>query len=133
MADDRLLDREAQILDEIIQYYLKHQEAVSARTLSKISRLDLSPTTIRNLMEDLSSGGFLTNEGVPRGRIPTQKAFTVYVTRLGGRAARGHPPELRLQAADGLPTLGEGLAQVGRALAEQTGWVAVATLPPRDR
>jgi heat-inducible transcriptional repressor len=133
MADDRLLEREAQILEEIIQYYLKHQEAVSARTLSKISRLDLSPTTIRNLMEDLSSGGFLTSEGVPRGRIPTQKAFTIYVTRLGGRPARGHPPELRLQGRDGLPYLLEALEQVGLSLAEHTGWVAVASLPPRDR
>ncbi len=133
MAEDRLLQREEQILDEIIQYYLKHQEAVSARTLSKISRLALSPTTIRNLMEDLSSHGFLTSEGVPRGRIPTQKAFTIYVTRLGGRPVRGGAQELRVAAPDGPPTLREGLEQVGRALAEASGCVALAALPPRDR
>jgi heat-inducible transcriptional repressor len=127
------MQREEQILDEIIQYYLKHQEAVSARTLSKISRLDLSPTTIRNLMEDLSSGGFLTSEGVPRGRIPTQKAFTIYVTRLGARPSRSHPPDVKLEGKDGPPVLQEGLAQIGRALAEQTGWVTLASLPARDR
>lgn len=133
MADDRLLQREEQILDEIIQYYLKHQEAVSARTLSKISRLALSPTTIRNLMEDLSSHGFLTSQGVPRGRIPTQKAFTIYVTRLGGRPPRGAAPELHVQSADGPPPLEAGLDQVGRAVARATGYVALAALPPRDR
>lgn len=133
MAEDGLLQREEQILEEIIQYYLKHQEAVSARTLSKISRLALSPTTIRNLMEDLSSGGFLTSEGVPRGRIPTQKAFTIYVTRLGGRQPRGGGQEVRLASKDGPPTLQDGLDQVGRALAQSTGAVALAALPPRDR
>lgn len=132
MADDRLPQREEQILDEIIQYYLKHHEAVSARTLSKISRLDLSPTTIRNLMEDLSSSGFLTSEGVPRGRVPTQKAFTIYVTRLGARPLRSRPPELRLVGREGPPLLQEGLEQAGRYLAEQTGMVALVYLPPKD-
>jgi heat-inducible transcriptional repressor len=135
MAEEGLMQREAQVLEEIIQYYLKHHEAVSARTLSKVSRLSLSPTTIRNLMEDLSAEGLLTSEGVPRGRIPTQKAFTIYVTRLGGRAhgVRSAGAEERLESLESQPTLAQGLAQVGGSLAGSTGCVALAGLPPRDR
>ena len=135
MIEEGMPQREAQILEEIIQYYLKHHEAVSARTLSKISRLSLSPTTIRNLMEDLSADGLLTSEGVPRGRIPTQKAFTIYVTRLGGRSqperaaeGEGWPDPL-----DASASLAQGLARVGESLADHTGCVALAALPPRDR
>jgi heat-inducible transcriptional repressor len=127
--------REQAILDEIIQYYLERHEAISARTLSKISRLALSPTTIRNLMEDLSAEGFLTTEGVTRGRVPTQKAFVVYVTRLGEQPAPPPPPEPPSAAMEEghLPRLHTVVEQVGRTLAAETGCAVVAALPERDR
>lgn len=127
--------REMAILDEIIQYYVAHHEAISARTLSKISSLALSPTTIRNLMEDLSADGFLTAEGVTRGRIPTQKAFAIYVTRLDRRKVQPKqpPPQIAVLEEGRTPTLAEVLDQVGRFLAAETGCVVLAELPPRDR
>jgi len=124
------VQRELAILEEIIQYYLEHHEAISARTLAKVSRLALSPTTIRNLMEDLSAEGFLTSEGVPRGRVPTQKAFGIYVTRLApastpGRPARGAP-------AHRIPALSAAMDAVGSGLANNTGCVALAAFPAAD-
>lgn len=130
MPRDTPVQRELAILEEIIQYYLVHHEAISARTLAKVSRLALSPTTIRNLMEDLSAEGFLTSAGVPRGRVPTQKAFGIYVTRLTPTPAHGQaasrPP------AQHLPTLDAALDQVGSELAQQTGCVALAAFPSAD-
>ena len=127
------LNRQRQILAEIIRYYLQNHEAISARTLSKISRLRLSPTTIRNLMEDLSSEGFLTNEGVARGRIPTQKAFTIYVTQL---REEERPPAAAVKLpprADGASTdLTALLDEVGALLTSRTGYVALSSLPSRD-
>lgn len=130
-----ILRREQAILDEIIQYYMAHHEAISARTLSKISRLALSPTTIRNLMEDLSAEGLLTTEGVTRGRVPTQKAFTIYVTRL---AERPVPKAAKVPAVEPMeegrpPRLHAVVRQLGRFLAHETGCAVVAALPERDR
>jgi heat-inducible transcriptional repressor len=133
-AED-IQQREQAILDEIVRYYMDTQEAISARTLSKISRLALSPTTIRNLMEDLSADGLLTTEGATRGRVPTQKAFVVYVNRLGERPV---PPAAR---APEIPAMEEGrparlravVNQLGRMLAQETGCAALAALPERDR
>ncbi len=125
-------DREQAVLEEIIQYYLQHHEAISARTLAKISRLALSPTTIRNLMEDLSDSGLLTSAGVPRGRIPTQKAFGIYVGRLG-RPARQHSLRVpEVEQAQGALDLEQMLEGVGSALAHQSGCVVLAALPARD-
>jgi len=122
------IERELAILEEIIQYYLEHHEAISARTLAKISRLALSPTTIRNLMEDLSAEGFLTSEGVPRGRVPTQKAFGIYVTSL-------HPSHqasaFRTPPGQNTP-FDEALDQIGAELARQTGCVTLAAFPAAD-
>jgi heat-inducible transcriptional repressor len=133
--DVELLQREQAILEEIIRYYMDTHEAISARTLSKISSLALSPTTIRNLMEDLSAEGLLSTEGATRGRVPTEKAFVVYVSRLGE-----HPVPAPTRLPKGMP-MEEGrpprlyavLRQVGQFLADETGCAAVAALPRRDR
>jgi heat-inducible transcriptional repressor len=124
---DTFPDRELAILEEIVEYYLQRQESISARTLSKISRLSLSPTTIRNLMEDLSAEGLLTSTGVPRGRVPTQKALSLYVTRLTLSPAAGG-------AAQALPapTFSVALELAGEALSRETGCVAVCAFPPAE-
>jgi heat-inducible transcriptional repressor len=132
---EQIVQREQAILDEIIQYYMHHHEAISARTLAKISRLELSPTTIRNLMEDLSADGLLATEGATRGRVPTQKAFIVYVTRLGER------PALQAPRAPQVPAMAEGrpvrlhavVRQVGRFVSSEAGCAVLAALPHRDR
>ena len=132
MKPETIQERQHAILLEIIQYYLDRHEAISARTLAKFSQLALSPTTIRNLMEDLSLDGYLTSEGVSRGRIPTQKAFTIYVTTLHqeGPPQREPPPAPRDE--EQLPTLERAMDAAGRFLAEQTGFIALATLPEKD-
>lgn len=132
MKAETIQERQQAILLEIIQYYLDSQEAISARTLSKFSRLALSPTTIRNLMEDLSLEGYLTSEGVSRGRIPTQKAFTIYVTTLHrGEVPQPEPPSTPREE-DQLPTLESAMNQTGRFLAAQSGFIALAALPEKD-
>lgn len=133
MSSKGLEPRERAILAEIIEYYFAHHEAVSARTLSKISDLALSPTTIRNLMEDLSEAGYLSHQGAARGRLPTQKAFHIYITRLhrGPRAAA--PPEAAaLEPPRELESLDARLSRLGRLLVEQTGFAAGCLLPPRE-
>ena len=135
MKQETREQRQRAILTEIVQFYLTRQEAISARPRSKLSSLSLSPTTIRNLMEDLSLEGFLTSEGVSRGRIPTQKAFTIYVTRLRPEAPEpGHEaPVMEMEGEDGFPTLEGALEKVGHFLAEQTGFMALVSLPEKDR
>jgi heat-inducible transcriptional repressor len=139
MNTQGLEPREKAILTEIIEYYFAHHQAISARTLAKISHLALSPTSIRNLMEDLSEAGYLTPYGVARGRIPTQKAFYIYMSALRpagrgragrGRAAREVPPaEGAVEPAESLEAL---LQAVGPALGERTGFAAAALLPARE-
>ncbi len=135
MKEDPTLERQQAILVEIVEYYLARRQAISARTLSKFSRLALSPTTIRNLMEDLSGDGYLTTEGVSRGRIPTQKAFVDYVTKLHRFSTAADLRALAVDLRDeGQPLALEGaLGRVAETLARQTGFIAMAALPEKDR
>lgn len=129
---ETMQERQQAILMEIIQFYLESQEAISARTLSKFSRLALSPTTIRNLMEDLSLDGYLTSQGVSRGRIPTQKAFTIYVSTVRNGKLPQPAPQPAPRAEDQLLTLAGALQKTGSFLAEQSGFIALAALPEKD-
>ncbi len=146
MSSKELQPREQAILTEIIEYYFAHHEAVSARTLSKVSRLALSPTSIRNLMEDLSDGGYLTPYGAPRGRVPTKKAFYVYIRGLQPeprtrRPPSGMPAGTPAETRSGVPEPGGGegmepfverLERAGSELARQTGCAAGVLLPAKE-
>jgi heat-inducible transcriptional repressor len=82
MASPELNDRERQILEAVIRSYVETAEPAGSRTLSRRFRLGVSPATIRNTMADLEEKGFLFHPHTSAGRIPTDKAYRVYVDAL---------------------------------------------------
>lgn len=72
-------ERKMAILTEIVDYYINFAEPIGSRTLSKNPSIGLSPATIRNEMSDLEELGFLTKTHVSSGRIPSNKAYRIYV------------------------------------------------------
>ncbi len=93
--------------------------------------LEMSPATVRNVMSDLEALGYLKKPHTSAGRIPTPKAFRLYVDtflrvrplprRDRDRVNRGYDPP-----ADEVPTL---MRQTGRVLHELTRHAAVVTTP----
>lgn len=80
---NRTLDaRSRAILKEIIRVHVDTGLPVSSRTLSKSNRAGLSPASIRNIMADLTDGGFLAQPHTSAGRIPTDHAYRVYIDEL---------------------------------------------------
>jgi heat-inducible transcriptional repressor len=80
--------REREILKSIIQAHTLTGEPVGSRTLSRARGLDLSPATIRNIMADLEERGLLVQPHPSAGRVPTDRAYRLYVDRLMGEAPR---------------------------------------------
>ena len=74
--------RKITILNAIIQTYLKTGEPVGSRTISKYTDLNLSSATIRNEMSDLEEMGYIIQPHTSAGRIPTDRAYRLYVDRL---------------------------------------------------
>ena len=81
MAFD-LSDRDRKILEAVIKDYIRTAEPVGSRTLSRMSDLNLSPATIRNVMADLEEQGLLTQPHVSAGRIPTDMGLRYYVDAI---------------------------------------------------
>jgi heat-inducible transcriptional repressor len=77
-----LSERERQVLEAVIHSYVATAEPAGSRTLSRRFGLGISPATIRNTMSDLEEKGFLFHPHTSAGRIPTDKAYRMYVDSL---------------------------------------------------
>ncbi|WP_343209256.1 heat-inducible transcriptional repressor HrcA [Anaerolentibacter hominis] len=77
-----LSERKLKILQAIIQNYLETGEPVGSRTISKYTDLNLSSATIRNEMADLEELGYIIQPHTSAGRIPTDKAYRLYVDTM---------------------------------------------------
>ena len=77
------LDQRAQtLLKALVERYIADGQPVGSRALSKISGLELSPATIRNIMADLEEMGFVASPHTSAGRIPTPRGYRVFVDTL---------------------------------------------------
>lgn len=70
------------LLKTLVERYIAEGQPVGSRALSKLSRLELSPATIRNIMADLEEMGFVASPHTSAGRIPTPKGFRIFVDTL---------------------------------------------------
>ena len=75
-------ERKIQVLHAIIQSYITNAEPVGSRTLSKNFDLGVSSATIRNEMSDLEELGYLVQPHTSSGRIPSDKAYRLYVNTI---------------------------------------------------
>ncbi|MDF3037112.1 MAG: hrcA [Paucimonas sp.] len=77
------LDTRAQtLLKALVERYIADGQPVGSRALSKISGLDVSPATIRNIMADLEEMGFVSSPHTSAGRIPTPRGYRLFVDTL---------------------------------------------------
>ncbi len=77
------LDTRAQtLLKALVERYIADGQPVGSRALSKISGLDLSPATIRNIMSDLEEMGYVASPHTSAGRVPTPRGYRIFVDTL---------------------------------------------------
>lgn len=77
------LDSRSQILlKTLIERYIADGQPVGSRALSRLSGLELSPATVRNVMADLEEMGFLVSPHTSAGRVPTARGYRFFVDTL---------------------------------------------------
>lgn len=77
-----LSERKLKILQAIVADFVQTAEPVGSRTLSRKYELGISPATIRNEMSDLEEMGYLTHPHTSAGRVPSDRAYRLYVDEL---------------------------------------------------
>ena len=123
------LDKRAKkILKAIVWEYIKDGTPVGSRSLSKITNLNLSPATLRNVMSDLEEMGLLSSLHVSSGRIPTVDGLRVFIDTL--LTIRPVKAEMRNELAESLSmestgTLIESATNIVNNLTRQVSLIVV--------
>jgi heat-inducible transcriptional repressor len=122
--------RARQVLYHCVTEYVASGEPVGSRTLSKKAGLELSPASIRNVLADLEEMGYLRQPHTSAGRVPTDRAFRLFIDALM------HVKELTTDDEDSIRERFQSLEpgqnvmrETGKLLAELTGTAAVVVAP----
>src|SRR5215217_7797538 len=129
------LDNRAQtLLKALVERYIADGQPVGSRALSKISGLDLSPATIRNIMADLEEMGLIASPHTSAGRVPTPRGYRLFVdTMLMAQPNRVPDPsqqapfEARLHADQPQRVI----ANAAQLLSSLSNFVGVVTAPKK--
>ncbi len=123
-----LSERKIKILQTIIRTYLETGEPVGSRTISKDTDLNLSSATIRNEMSDLEEMGYIIQPHTSAGRIPTDKAYRLYVdTMLDDKKIEVQNLKDELEHKAG--RMDALLKQIARFLASNTNYATMVSGP----
>ena len=79
---EQLSDRAKRILEAVIEDYIATAEPVGSRSITRSHEIALSPATVRNVMSDLEEMGLLVSPPTSAGRVPTDKAYRLYVNSI---------------------------------------------------
>lgn len=74
-----LSDRARDVFRIVVESYLGSGAPVGSRTISKLGQLNLSPASIRNVMQDLEELGLLAAPHTSAGRMPTETGLRLFV------------------------------------------------------
>ena len=127
----RMDERKFLILQAIIDDYISTAMPVGSRTISRKSGVGFSPATIRNEMSDLEELGYLDQPHTSAGRIPSLKAYRLYVDQLmkvanlSEEESRNINDHLNLRTAQ----TEEVIRSAAKALSDATHYTSVILAP----
>ena len=124
-------ERKFRILQAIIDDYILTAVPVGSRTISKKYDMGLSSATIRNEMSDLEELGYLDQPHVSAGRIPSAKAYRLYVDTLLQQGTIGTDDEeaIARHFQGRMQQMEEVFDHAARVLSSLTNYTSVV-LPP---
>ena len=124
-------ERKFRILQAIIDDYILTAVPVGSRTISKKYDMGLSSATIRNEMSDLEELGYLDQPHVSAGRVPSAKAYRLYVDQLlkTGRIRSEDEQVVRAHFAGRSRQMEDVIDHAAQVLSTLTNYTAVV-LPP---
>ncbi|MDR1496099.1 MAG: hypothetical protein LBS67_04175, partial [Clostridiales Family XIII bacterium] len=125
-----ITERKLQILQAIVSDFIRTAEPVGSRTLSRKHDMGISPATIRNEMADLEEMGYLTHPHTSAGRVPSDKAYRLYVNRLMDKYELAEREKKRIRKAlqSNIMELEKTVRHASELLSEMTNLTSFATL-----
>ena len=126
-----ITERQMMILKAIIDDYIATGIPVGSRTLSKREDMNISSATIRNEMADLEEGGYLEQPHTSAGRMPSDKAYRLYVDTLMkvSRLNQGEISFIRKYLNQKMGQMGGVIEATAKVLSEMTNLTSLVLAP----
>ena len=123
--------RKFRILQAIIDDYILTAIPVGSRTISKKYEMGLSSATIRNEMSDLEELGYLDQPHVSAGRIPSAKAYRLYVDQLlkNGVIRTGDAADVRAYFTNRAQQMEDVISRAAQVLSGLTHYTSLVMSP----
>jgi heat-inducible transcriptional repressor len=124
-------ERDTRVLKTVVAQYIISGEPVGSRLVAKMSGLNLSSASIRNLMMDLEERGYLRQPHTSAGRLPTPKGFRYYVDHILPMQELGPSVREKIEAAFSPPASEpqDLFRQASRVLSAVSGHPALVLAP----
>ncbi|HEX5386082.1 MAG TPA: heat-inducible transcriptional repressor HrcA [Gemmatimonadales bacterium] len=132
---EQLTERERRVLEAVVQTYIETAEPAGSQTIARRFGLGVSPATIRGTMSDLEDKGYLFHPHTSAGRVPTDRAYRVYVDGLMRLAPPSDEERATIRqemAQRARSTLEEILRRAAQVLGVLTQELGVAVAPAFD-
>jgi heat-inducible transcriptional repressor len=129
-----LSDRARDVFRLVVESYLNSGQPIGSRTISKLAGVNLSPASIRNVMQDLEELGLLSHPHTSAGRVPTEGGLRLFVDGMM-QAAEPSPEEraaieARLSRPGG--PIEEALAAATATLSGLSACAGIVLVPKRE-
>jgi heat-inducible transcriptional repressor len=132
-TEPKISARGAQILDSIVRAYIESGDPIASQQISKLRRHNLSAASVRGIMAELMADGFLQQPHTSAGRIPTSKAFQVYVQGLQSKRVQSSEVGRIRGELNDAGTVEEQVERSSHMLTEMTQSVGITAAIPTAR
>ena len=129
-----LTTRARDVFRLVVDAYLETGQPVGSRTLSKLATLNLSPASIRNVMQDLEEYGLLASPHTSAGRLPTEQGLRLFVDGMMQVAEPSAEDRAQIEASLSVGgPIESALAQATSALSGLSACAGLVLVPKHER
>ena len=112
-----MTERQRKILEVVIKEYVKSSKPISSKFIAQKFKPELSSATIRNEMKELGKDGYLNQPHTAAGRIPTEKAYRLFIKSLEDK-------EIKVPVKISKKPFEDSFKDITQKLAEMSGTLA---------
>jgi heat-inducible transcriptional repressor len=134
MPVSELSERSREVFRLVVEAYLGNGAPVGSRTLSKLPGMNLSPASIRNVMQDLEEVGLLAHPHTSAGRIPTETGLRLFVDGMMQAAQPSAEERAAIEArlSRGGGPIEDALTAATQALSGLSACAGIVLVPKRE-
>ena len=128
-----LSERAREVFRLVVEGYLGSGMPVGSRTISKLPRVNLSPASIRNVMQDLEELGLLSHPHTSAGRVPTETGLRLFVDGMMQAAEPSAEERAAIEARlQGGGPIEDALAAATSALSGLSACAGIVLVPKSE-